>query len=300
MKKLIVLWIVLVFGFGGAYAFGEDNWSICSYMPCWMLHSHVPTKDELFKDFGSFTYLPTDSFDGKYRANINIEQRDGDYATTVYVYIIDTESDETAEVIRTERAYDFWGICWDKGSYDIYVQSSDVGTYTLRYKDGTWQKDRETAIPDDIVSRVDVIRMRQRIEDMVGKTLDELNEEYPDNIFAFQLGCIKCEDGFIEYEYCAQSPNIIIAAAGFSSYGVLLHNEGMDLLSAELFDSYSPTTYKEMIEVFGYGFDSGSSGLWSTVYLIDDGRNVSYFMISDDVDHDWKIQAVVSSITDWN
>ena len=34
-------------------------------------------------------------------------------------------------------------------------------------------------------------------------------------------------------------------------------------------------------------------------YLIDDGRMTGYFMISDDVDHDWKVQAVVSSITDW-
>ncbi len=300
MKKIVALCILFALCFGGAYAYAEDSWVIRSYMPWWWLRSHVPTEDELFEDFGSFTYLPTESYDGRYRAELNIERRDGDLATTVYVYITDTESGETAEVIRSERAYDFWGICWDKSSYDIYVQSSDVGTYALRYKDGAWQKDPKAEIPDYIVSRVDIIRMRQRIEDAIGKTPDELDDEYPDHKKAFQLGCIRCEDGFIEYEHSIRPPYTIIAAAGFSPSGELLYNEGMHLLSAELFDSCSPTTYKELIEAFGYGFDPGTSGLWGTGYLIDDGRMAGYFMISDDVDHDWKVQAVASSITDWD
>ncbi len=299
MKRAIALLLVFMFCFGGAYADTRDSWAIRSYAPWWALRSYVPTEEELFEDFGSFTYLPTDSYDGRYRAELNIERREGDLATTVYVYITDTQSAETAEVIRTERAYDFWGICWDKSSYDIYVQSTDIGTYTLRCTGGTWQKDLEAKIPDYIVSRVDIIRMRQRIEDMIGKTPDELDQEYSDHLKSFQLGYIRCEDGFIEYEHSVQSSHTIIAAAGFSPYGVLLYNEGMHLLSAELFDSCSPTTYKELIEAFGVGFDSGTSGFLYEDYLIDDGRIAAYLLINDK-DGNWKIYAFVDSITDWD
>ena len=300
MKRSIALLIVLMFCLGGAYADTRDSWAIQSYAPRWALRSYVPTEEELFEDFGSFTYLSTDSYDGRYRAELNIERREGDLATTVYVYITDTQSGKTTAVIRTDRAYDFWGICWDKSSYDIYVQSSDIGIYTLICTGGTWQKDLETGIPDYIVSRVDIIRMRQRIEDMIGKTPDELDQEYSDHLKDFQLGYIRCEDGFIEYEHSWRYPYTIIAAAGFSSSGVLLYNEGLNLLSAELFDGCSPTSYKELVEAFGYGFDSGASGFWSMSYLIDDGRTVVYNMISDGVDHDWKIQAFVTNITDWD
>ena len=113
MKKIIALLLVFTFCFGCAYADTRDSWTIQSYVPWWWLRSYVPTEEELFEDFGSFTYLPTDSYDGKYRAELNIERREGDLATTVYVFITDTEGDEIAQVIRSERAYDFWGICWD-------------------------------------------------------------------------------------------------------------------------------------------------------------------------------------------
>ena len=91
-----------------------------------------------------------------------------------------------------------------------------------------------------------------------------------------------------------ETPHTIIAAAGFSSSGVLLYNEGMHLLSAELFDSCSPTTYKELIEAFGHGFDPGTSGFCYENYLIDDGRLVSYLMIQDGID--WKIHTFVGMI----
>ena len=109
MKRSIALLIVLMFCLGGAYADTRDSWAIQSYAPRWALRSYVPTEEELFEDFGSFTYLSTDSYDGRYRAELNIERREGDLATTVYVYITDTQSGKTTAVIRTDRAYDFWG-----------------------------------------------------------------------------------------------------------------------------------------------------------------------------------------------
>ena len=122
-------------------------------MPWWWLRSYIPTEEELFEDFGSFTYLPTDSYDGRYRAELNIERREGDLATTVYVFITDTEGDEIAQVIRSERAYDFWGICWEYDNYNLWIQSSDIGTVCYSFNGEEWEKNNEAVKPDYIVTR---------------------------------------------------------------------------------------------------------------------------------------------------
>ncbi len=47
----------------------------------------------------------------------------------VLVTIYDTATDHAVDSFMPARARDFWGICWDRNSYNIWTQSADVGIY---------------------------------------------------------------------------------------------------------------------------------------------------------------------------
>ena len=236
---------------------------------------YVPRNDELFREYGSFTPLNCCSFDGKYMALQSVEKRENDAVKMIYVYIFDTESSEAVDVLRTERAFDFWGICWDRDSYDIYVQSADVGVYAFRYGDGVWNRDPEGQIPEYIVSRWDFDDMARLCESVIGKTLNELDGKYPDRVEAVQIGILKCEYGYIVYEI-GEGSSVVTAAAGFSFTNILLGNAGMNLLSAERFEGSAPASTEELLSAFGPGYYIFNPFPTGMVWVTDDGRIVLY------------------------
>ncbi|MDE5824678.1 MAG: hypothetical protein K2H91_08360, partial [Lachnospiraceae bacterium] len=81
------------------------------------------------EEWGSFTPDDVESFDGKFVAKQVVERRsfsDTQSINYVRVDVFDNESGELADSFYAERAWDFWGICWEKDSYNIWTQSADV------------------------------------------------------------------------------------------------------------------------------------------------------------------------------
>ena len=108
------------------------------------------------EEWGSFTPDDVESFDGKFVAKQVVERlsySDTQSINYVRVNVFDNESGELADSFYVERARDFWGICWEKDSYNIWTQSADVGIYCYRYENGTWSRDEKMERPEYIVSR---------------------------------------------------------------------------------------------------------------------------------------------------
>lgn len=106
----------------------------------------------LYDEYGSFSPYDVESFDGRYVAKQKVEK----YMDIKYVrvYIYEKETNELAGDFWAARAWDFWGICWENDSYNIWTQSADIGTYCFRYENGEWNKDSiNTERPEYIVSR---------------------------------------------------------------------------------------------------------------------------------------------------
>lgn len=105
------------------------------------------------QEYGSFTPYDVESFDGKYIAKQKAEKPEGLDWKDIRIYVYDQESGELVDRFYVARAWDFWGICWEKDSYNIWTQSADIGTYCYRYEDGTWVRDEQAERPEYIVSR---------------------------------------------------------------------------------------------------------------------------------------------------
>jgi len=100
------------------------------------------------KDYGSFSPETTYSFDGKYYAVQSIDN--GQIAVSVY----SAQNDSLVSSFAEERAFDFWGICWENDSYNIWIQSGDVGTYCMVHDSGKWSRDDGNMLmPPEIIDR---------------------------------------------------------------------------------------------------------------------------------------------------
>lgn len=104
--------------------------------------------------WGSFTPDKTYSYDNAYYALQTVENPD-DFVREVKVSIYSTDTDEPVADFYAARASDFWGICWESDSYNIWTQSGDTGLACYAYQDGEWVLDREAVRPDDIISKYD-------------------------------------------------------------------------------------------------------------------------------------------------
>ena len=100
-----------------------------------------PPHDWSQADFGSFSPDTTYSFDGKYSAVQTIAPTDGSDAAYIQVTIYDSETNAILDSFPAERLLDFWGVCWEPDSYNLWIQSGDVGTYCMRYDNGVWSRD---------------------------------------------------------------------------------------------------------------------------------------------------------------
>ena len=105
------------------------------------------------EDWGSFSPNKTHSYDNKYYAVQNIEETDDGNLVVVNIYT--TQDDEFIFSFIPARARDFWGICWENDTYNIWIQSADIGTLCYKYNDSEWILDEEAIRPNYIKSKYD-------------------------------------------------------------------------------------------------------------------------------------------------
>ena len=105
------------------------------------------------EEWGSFTPYEAFSYDEKFYAVQTVKETEHTEQVVVSVYL--TESDELVFSFSPARAWDFWGICWESDSYNIWIQSGDIGTHCYAYEDDQWYVDANAVRPDDIVSKYD-------------------------------------------------------------------------------------------------------------------------------------------------
>ena len=105
------------------------------------------------EDWGSFSPNKTHSYDNKYYAVQNIEEIDDEKNIVVNIYA--TKNDEFIFSFTPARALDFWGICWENDTYNIWIQSADIGILCYKYNDNEWILDDEAIRPDYIKSKYD-------------------------------------------------------------------------------------------------------------------------------------------------
>lgn len=107
------------------------------------------------EEYGSFTPEDTYSYDGKLVAHQKVE-KSADVRRNIIVEIKDSQTGELVGSFSPARAWDFWGICWENDSYNIWTQSGDIGVYCWRYQDGVWECDfSHPERPEYIISKYD-------------------------------------------------------------------------------------------------------------------------------------------------
>ncbi len=99
--------------------------------------------------WGSYTDEKTYSFDRKYYAIQSVE--DGMIKVSIFL----VSSGELIDSFTPARAMDFWGICWERDTYNIWTQSADIGSYCYAYQDSKWEQNGNTKEPSYIISRWD-------------------------------------------------------------------------------------------------------------------------------------------------
>ena len=107
--------------------------------------------------WGSFTADLTYSYDEKYYA---VQEVDDTTFGMRYIKlcIYETDTDTLIYYFYPARAQDFWGICWENNTYNIWTQSADVGIYCYKYEempDREWKIDESAIRPAYIISKYD-------------------------------------------------------------------------------------------------------------------------------------------------
>ncbi len=104
------------------------------------------------ENWGSFTSEKTYSYDQKYYAIQSIKETDGISFMDVVIY---NNKDELVYTFTPARTSDFWGICWEKDTYNIWIQSADLGVICYSYDNEIWTKNNTATRPDYIISKYD-------------------------------------------------------------------------------------------------------------------------------------------------
>ena len=108
MKRLMLVWVMML--------------ALCFATACTGILSRVvPSETPRQRFWGSFTSEKTYSYDRKYYAVQSVEN--GMIKVSVFL----TSSGELADAFTPARSMDFWGICWERDTYNIWTQSVDIG-----------------------------------------------------------------------------------------------------------------------------------------------------------------------------
>lgn len=132
---------------GNAFSGGRDDWEFwCrNYEMGW---NYTP-------DWGTFSLNPQYSSDGRYLAVQETEEDEESGAAYVRVTIQDGESGETIAAFTPDRARDFWGICWEPGTYRLWTQSGDTGVKCYGPADNEWKLVPDAKRPAAVISKYD-------------------------------------------------------------------------------------------------------------------------------------------------
>ena len=104
------------------------------------------------ENWGSFTAEKTYSYDQKYYAIQNTKEIDGIIFVEVEIY---NNKNELINTFTPARASDFWGICWEQDTYNIWIQSADIGLICYSCDNETWTENNTATCPDYIISKYD-------------------------------------------------------------------------------------------------------------------------------------------------
>ncbi|MCM1039798.1 MAG: hypothetical protein NC434_10790 [Ruminococcus sp.] len=108
------------------------------------------------ESWGSFTADKTYSYDEKYYAVQKVgDDIYGDGVQYIQVSIYEAETNTLVDSFYPARAWDFWGICWENDTYNIWTQSADIGIYCYKCEDMKWEKDESAERPAYIISKYD-------------------------------------------------------------------------------------------------------------------------------------------------
>lgn len=111
--------------------------------------------DELRENYGSFTPYKTYSYDNALYALQKVKKVDGFDFKMIQVRIYESDTNTLIYSFYPARAMDFWGICWESDSYNIWTQSADIGIFCYKYDDKQWIIDKTAVRPPDIISKYD-------------------------------------------------------------------------------------------------------------------------------------------------
>lgn len=104
----------------------------------------------VYRIYGSFEI--TDklySYDEKYYACQGIIENE------VVILIFDSSTKNVVETFHPCRSRDFYGMCWENDSYDLWIDSHDIGILCFEENDLEWVHNPDAEQPDYIVSRRD-------------------------------------------------------------------------------------------------------------------------------------------------
>lgn len=108
-------------------------------------------------NWGSFRRGPQYSYDGRYVAVQDVVYQEEIGLHSVRVTIQEPATGETVDSFLADRSMDFWGICWEPGTYRIWTQSGDVGLRCYEPEEGTWKYKAGEEQPDTVISKYDTI-----------------------------------------------------------------------------------------------------------------------------------------------
>lgn len=114
---------------------------------CFMMLTSCQSSGKTDQFLGSYTPDKTYSYDH----NLYAVQTVVDQAVIVTVYKAGT-NEETGS-FSPARSDDFWGICWEKDSYNIWTQSADTGVTCFEYQNGKWVANENLDAPEYIISK---------------------------------------------------------------------------------------------------------------------------------------------------
>ena len=106
------------------------------------------TSSVLNPQYGSFTVDKTFSYDGKYYALISEDEQ-------MIVITLYSSNDNEVFSFKPCRKSDFWGICWENDSYNLWIQSGDIGIKCYVMADEVWSVNEDAIRPDYIISKYD-------------------------------------------------------------------------------------------------------------------------------------------------
>lgn len=101
----------------------------------------------------SFTTDKTFSYDKKYYALQNVEETESGRSIKVTVY--STDMNKAVAEFTPARASDFWGICWESDTYNIWIQSGDAGVLCYACQGEEWTFEGSAERPSYIISKYD-------------------------------------------------------------------------------------------------------------------------------------------------